>query len=421
MPFRAYRGRKYKMSARALRAWGAIGVPGAFAIRAAAGDQAPEILLYQEIGDWGVSAQDFVLALATIGDGPLVVRINSPGGDVFQGMAIYNALVARTDPVTINIDGLAASAASLVAMAGSTINMAEASQMMIHNCWGFCVGDRNDMQRTAAIQAKIDGQMATIYGRKMGQSADAVAALLDAETWYTADEAKAAGLCDDVLVAPDPTQALRDARLIALSPRFSADGMVDTGDLPDYDPDGDGDNDAVEALGHLTSASTLIGTAINCLTGADKMGAKAPRRLRAAATDPEWICSAAEDLPIDTATVWDGPAAQERIFEWAGFNGNSPDPAKAKQAFLAWDHHNPNLKGSYKLPFADIVGDDLKALKGGIDAAASRLPDTDIPADVKQKGRDVLDAYETRMNRQSAILGQLERLEKLARVPYPVS
>ena len=85
------------------------------------------------------------------------------------------------------------------------------------------------------------------------------------------------------------------------------------------------------------------------------------------------------------------------MLDAAGFNGDSPDPAKAKRGFLAYDHHNPKLKGSYKLPFADLVGGDLKAYKSGIDAAASRLPDTDIPDDVKTKVRAVIDSYEKRM------------------------
>jgi hypothetical protein len=106
---------------------------------------------------------------------------------------------------------------------------------------------------------------------------------------------------------------------------------------------------------------------------------------------------AAEDLPIDDKDSWDGPAAAERMLDEAGFNGSSPDPAKAKRGFLAWDHHNPKLKGSYKLPFADLVGGELKAVKGGIDAAASRLPQTDIPDEVKTRARAVLDHYETSM------------------------
>jgi hypothetical protein len=140
-------------------------------------------------------------------------------------------------------------------------------------------------------------------------------------------------------------------------------------------------------------------------------GARTPRRPRAAATEPEWAVGADTGLPIDAKDAWDGPAAGERVLDDAGFNGNSPDPAKAKRAFLVWDHHNPNLKGSYKLPFADLIDGHLKAVKVGIDAAASRLPQTDIPTDVKARVRDVLDAYEKRISQDAnAMAARLRRL-----------
>ena len=98
------------------------------------------------------------------------------------------------------------------------------------------------------------------------------------------------------------------------------------------------------------------------------------------------------------------------MLDAAGFNGDSPDPGKAKRGFLVWDHHNPKEKGSYKLPFADMVGSDLRAIKGGIDAAASRLPQTDIPADVRADARKVLDAYEKRMSESPNKESRLRRV-----------
>lgn len=408
-----FQAREARFSARTLRSYAATGLPQVLALRSAAGDAPAEILLYDEIGYWGVTAKDFVLALARVGDGPINVRINSPGGDVFDGMAIYNALKARVDPVTVTVDGLAASAASLIAMAGSSVRMAAASMLMIHNSWGFCVGNRNDMMDMAAIQGKIDGQMAEIYAARCAKSPAEMSTLMDAETWYTSNEAKAAGLCDEVLTG-QTQNASAAARILSRSgPRVRLAAF--SAALPDYDPDGDGDNDAEEALGLINSAAVLLAEAAEALTGTDDddgtadgdgadpampmvPGARTPRRPRAAATDAEWVVGADTGLPIDTTDSWDGPAAAERILDDAGFNGNSPDPAKAKRGFLVWDHHNPNLKGSYKLPFADLADGELKAVKGGIDAAASRLPQTDIPTDVKARARDVLDAYEKRMS-----------------------
>ena len=115
-----------------------------------------------------------------------------------------------------------------------------------------------------------------------------------------------------------------------------------------------------------------------------------------------WACGAARDLPIDDADAWDGAAAEKRIFDDAGFDGEHPDAEKAARAFLFHDSAHPTLRGSYKEPFADIVGGELKAIKGGLHAAASRLDGTDVPDAVKAKGKAVIDAYEARMNPDKA-------------------
>lgn len=345
---RRYETRDTRFSARTLLTFAAASLPETLSIVAAAGDAPAEIMLYDEIGYWGVTASDFAQALSQAGDGPLTLRINSPGGDVFDGYAIYNMLRARTAPVSVVIDGLAASAASFIAMAGKTISMGEPSMLMIHNSWGLCVGDRNDMLDTAAIQEKIDGQIAAIYAAKSGKPVTEMAAAMDAETWYTSTTAKEAGLCDVVLAGPASKQ---DRAAVDLRSQRRGETI------------GDG----------------------------SKPGP------RAVATSPEWVVGADEALPIDESTAWDGPAAAERMLDAAGFNGESPDPAKAKRGFLVWDHHNPKLKASYKLPFADVVDGGLKAIKSGIDEAASRHPDTDIPADIKTKARAVLDLYESKI------------------------
>jgi ATP-dependent Clp endopeptidase proteolytic subunit ClpP len=169
-----------------------------------------EILLYDEIGYWGVTAQDFVTQLAQITAGTINVRINSPGGDVFDGLAIYQAL--KSHPATINtfVDGWAASAASFIALAGDTVTMGENAFMMIHKAWGVGVGNATDMRDLANTLDKIDGQLASIYAKKTGKSAAEMLALMAGEsdgTWFTAAEAKAIGLADAV----DAESAAEDA------------------------------------------------------------------------------------------------------------------------------------------------------------------------------------------------------------------
>lgn len=418
---RAFDRRDQRFSARALQGFAAAKLPEAFSIRAAVEGQPAEILLYDEIGWFGVTAKEFVLALAKLGDGPINLRINSPGGDVFDGMAIHNALISRAAPVNVTIDGIAASAASFIAMAGTTIAMHELSQLMIHNAWGLCLGNRHDMLDVATELEKLDGQMAAVYARRAGKPVADLAAAMDAESFYTSTEAKAFGLCDTVIAgaAAAPAAALRGVPRARMRPAALRRARAE---LPPYDPDGDGDNDAAEALGLLNSARVLLEEAAEALTGDDDDddGTADPAMpidpgARAAATEPEWACGADRGLPIDTETAWDGPVAAERILDDAGYNGNSPDPAKAKRGFLAFDTHNPKLKGSFKLPFADIRGGKLTALKSGLDAAASRLPQTDIPADVRAAGRAVIDAYEKRMDDgKAARLATMRRRLRLA-------
>lgn len=121
-------------------------------------------------------------------------------------------------------------------------------------------------------------------------------------------------------------------------------------------------------------------------------------RLRAMAFEPasragaEWHCGAARDLPLDESEAWDGGAAAASIFEWAG--GDDFDAAKARRGFLLYDGAAPKLRGSYKDPFAHVAGGTLKAVKGGIRAAASRLPQSDASADAKAEAEAVIKHYE---------------------------
>lgn len=115
-----------------------------------------------------------------------------------------------------------------------------------------------------------------------------------------------------------------------------------------------------------------------------------------------WVVGAARDLPIaETGRAWDGAAAKARIFSWAGFDGDKPDAAMAAKAFLVHDAAAPDLKGSYKLPFADVVDGSLKVIPSGLRAAASRLPNTGAPQEVLDKARAVIDAYEAKMGKKS--------------------
>jgi len=167
----------------------------------AAGEEA-EILVYDQIGEgmfsYGVTAKAFVQMLKDIGNKPVNVRLNSPGGDVFEGMAIYNAMKAHSAPVRCTVDGLAASIASIIAMGGTTCTMAENSMMMIHNPSAMTYGEAGDLRKTAELLDKIKDQMVDTYVAKSGMGKRDTATMMDEESWLTAKECKDKGLCDEI-------------------------------------------------------------------------------------------------------------------------------------------------------------------------------------------------------------------------------
>ncbi|WP_338791121.1 head maturation protease, ClpP-related [Pseudomonas sp. AE27] len=174
------------------------------AIRAAAGDDSTTITMYDPIGmDWwtgeGVTAKRVSAALRSIGDKDITVKINSPGGDVFEGLAIYNLLREHKGKVTVQVLGLAASAASFIAMAGDEIQIARAGFMMIHNAWTIAAGDRNDFTEVADFLDQIDGTLADIYSVRTGDEVAAMRALMDVETWMGGSGAVEAGFADGLL------------------------------------------------------------------------------------------------------------------------------------------------------------------------------------------------------------------------------
>ena len=148
----------------------------------------------------GVSPRQFIAALDAT-TGPVTIRVNSPGGSVFGAQAMIAAMRACEHPITVQIDSLAASAASVIACAASHVKMSPGSMMMIHKAWGAVMGNEDELRATADLLQKIDGQIAASYAGKAGGDADEYLTLMAAETWFTADEALAAGLADEVIEA----------------------------------------------------------------------------------------------------------------------------------------------------------------------------------------------------------------------------
>lgn len=170
------------------------------------------ITIYDVIGEdpWtggGFSPKRMSAALRSIGNADVTVKINSPGGSVFDGATIYNQLVQHKGKVTVEVMGIAASAASVIAMAGDQINMGLGTFMMVHNAWGVVVGNRHDLTDAAQTLGQIDGAMADIYEARTGMKRSEVTTLMDAETFLPAKEAVAKGFADAVTDAPQKDTA----------------------------------------------------------------------------------------------------------------------------------------------------------------------------------------------------------------------
>lgn len=158
--------------------------------------------------DWGVSAKEFATALDALPSNVEEIRLhlNSPGGDVFDGIAIVNALRSHRARVVAIVDGIAASAASFIACAADETIMAANSELMIHDAWGLCVGNAAEMKTMAEMLDHISNNIASIYAAKAGTDVAEWRAAMSAETWFSADEAVAAGLADSVSKA-EPVDA----------------------------------------------------------------------------------------------------------------------------------------------------------------------------------------------------------------------
>lgn len=162
-------------------------------------DTVGEISIYDEIGAWGITAKDFQRELKALGPvSQINLSINSPGGEVFDGLAIHNMLKRHKAHVTVSIDGIAASIASVIACAGDTVNCPANAMWMIHNPSGVIVGTSKEMRDLADALDKIRNSFVSVYADKTGMEPDAITKLMDAETWLSAEEAVAMGFADTI-------------------------------------------------------------------------------------------------------------------------------------------------------------------------------------------------------------------------------
>ena len=169
-------------------------------------DQTADIYIYDEIGGWGISARRFTEDLLSLGNlSHINLHIHSPGGEVFDGIAIYNQLKNHSATITVYIDGLAASMASVIAMVGDTVIMPKNAMMMIHKPWGVSWGDANDMREYADLLDKLENVLIPAYVAKTRKTTEEITAMLEQETWLDGDECVEHGFADKVI---EPVKAM---------------------------------------------------------------------------------------------------------------------------------------------------------------------------------------------------------------------
>lgn len=180
-----------------------------------------EIVIYDVIGDYwgeGVSAKRFNDELAKVKTEKIVLKINSPGGDVFDGIAIYNDFAAHPAQKTVKITGLAASAASVIAMAGDEILIGKNAQIMIHNAWVMAIGNKHDLRDVADVLEGIDQGLLETYVDRTGKKESDIAAMLDKETWLRGEQAVKEGFADGLLDDDEKAKAAYDVSVFAHAP-----------------------------------------------------------------------------------------------------------------------------------------------------------------------------------------------------------
>ena len=166
-----------------------------------------DLLIYGDIG-WENTAKQVQEKLNEFDGGPVRVRINSGGGDVYEGIAILNTLRAYSGDITVVIESLAASAASFIAVgAGGRVVIRPNAEVMVHKAWAMLSGNADDIDKMRADLARQDVKLAKIYADRAGGAPDDWLSVMAAETWYTAEEALAAGLVDEIEDAKQPAMA----------------------------------------------------------------------------------------------------------------------------------------------------------------------------------------------------------------------
>ena len=229
------------------------------------GDEVGELLLYGDISSstwWGdeVTPKDFKKDLDALGDVKnLNIYINSGGGDVFAGQAIHSMLKRHNATKTVYVDGLAASIASVIAMAGDKVIMPKNAMMMIHNAWTMAVGNAGDFRKLADDMDKIDETIVATYQTKTGKEAEQIAEWMGAETWMTAQEAVERGFADEIEEDKQIAASVGSGFFMLGDQRFEVTRYSNPPEIEPFEPnDSGGESRPVSDPNHFNQVRTKI-------------------------------------------------------------------------------------------------------------------------------------------------------------------
>lgn len=270
------------------------------------------VSIYDEIGFFGVSAGDFLAELAGV-QGDIDLHVNSPGGDVFDAIAIYNTLKARKGTVSVTIDGLAASAASFIAQAASPgkLFMAPHATMMIHDGFAAGIGNAADMRELADQLDAASDNIASIYADRSGKPAAYWRAKMKATTWYNDQEAVDDGLADSVVGKDTPKNQWDLSVFNAAAAKELGDGWVEDPDgTVRFDPDGDGDDDSTPEGDTDHDYFDEDGNQIKEIPPCPK-GTSNAADTKISATAPKVVNEDVDNSPWDASKAWHNGATSD--------------------------------------------------------------------------------------------------------------
>jgi len=355
------------------------------------------VSIFDEIGFFGVSAGGFLAELSGI-DGDIDLHLNSPGGDVFDAIAIYNSLKARRGIVAITVDGLAASAASFIAQAASPghLEMAPFSTMMIHDGFAAGIGNAADMRDLAQQLDDASDNIAGIYAERTGKTAEYWRNKMRATTWYKDHEAVADGLADRVRGQDGSVKDAWDLSVLNATRPVAADGDKPIGDgwvmgadgKPRFDPDGDGDDDATPEGDTDNDYFDADGKQIKPIPPMPGSKTAARETVTIHATAPAPRPTAETDAAVDNS-AWDASKA------W--HNGTQADDPETFYAGICAGKRtgDPDTQAAWALPYKYHPDDPPNA--NGVRAALARLSSTQGLIN-KAEARETLEAAMKKIN-----------------------